>query len=51
MSRCRDAWLLAGVGVVTADWLDDADWQRSCAARGDDECPADEDAEWFSEPR
>jgi hypothetical protein len=41
---------LAGVGVVTADWMDDADWQRSCAAREDEECPPHEDAEWFSDP-
>ena len=26
-------------GVVTPDWMDDAEWQRSCAARGE-ECPA-----------
>jgi hypothetical protein len=44
-----DGRWLAGVGVVTADWLDDADWQRACAASGDAECPADEDAEWFSD--
>src|ERR1700683_3460414 len=41
---------LAGVGMVTPDWMDDADWQRSCAAREDEECPPHEDAEWFSDP-
>ena len=39
-----------GAGVVTPDWLDDADWQQSCAARADEECPADEVAEWFPDP-
>jgi hypothetical protein len=41
---------LAGVGVVTPDWMDDADWQRICEASEDDECPADEDEERFSDP-
>ena len=41
---------LAGVGMVTPDWMDDADWQRSCAAREDEECLPHEDAEWFSDP-
>ena len=39
-----------GAGVVTPDWLDDADWQQSCAARADEECPAGEVAEWFPDP-
>jgi hypothetical protein len=35
--------------VVSPDWLDDADWQRACAASADAKCPAGEDAEWFSD--
>ncbi len=41
---------LAGVGLVTPDWMDDADWERACAARVDDECLPGEDMEWFSDP-
>src|SRR5580658_6490363 len=43
----------AAVGVLTPDWLDDADRQAACASHRDDECPADEDdqdAEWFADP-
>jgi hypothetical protein len=43
----------AAAGVLTPDWLDDADWQAACASHRDDECPADEDdqdAEWFADP-
>jgi hypothetical protein len=40
---------LAGAGLVTPDWMDDADWQRACAARVDDDCPFDEDGEWYCE--
>jgi len=29
--------------------MDDADWQRSCAAREDEECPVDEEGERFCE--
>ncbi len=40
---------VAGVGMVTPDWMDDADWQRACAASEDEECLADEDLEWLSD--
>jgi hypothetical protein len=43
----------AAPGVVTPDWLDEAEWQHACASRRDDECPPDEDdqdAEWFADP-
>jgi hypothetical protein len=43
----------AAAGVLTPDWMDDAEWQHACASRRDDECPPDEDgqdAEWFADP-
>ena len=41
---------LAGVGMVTPDWMDDADWQRACAAPVDEDSLTDEDLEFFSDP-
>jgi hypothetical protein len=41
------------VGVVTPDWMDEAEWQHACASRPDNECPPgedDQDAEWFADP-
>ncbi len=41
---------LAGAAVVTPDWMDDEDWQRSCAPGQDDDSLRDEDLEWFDDP-
>ena len=40
-------WPLQG---VTPDWVDDAEWERMCAARGDEPEPPDPDEEFFNDP-
>src|ERR1700686_448165 len=40
-------WPLRG---VTPDWADAAEWERMCAARGDEPEPPDPDEEFFTDP-
>ncbi len=40
-------WPLRG---VTPDWADDAEWERMCAAGGDEPGPPDPDEEFFTDP-
>jgi Domain of unknown function (DUF222) len=43
----------AAAGVLTPDWMDEAEWRAACASCRDDECPPseeDQDAEWFADP-
>ncbi len=40
-------WPLCG---VTPDWANEAEWERMCAARGDEAEPPDPEEEFFSDP-
>ncbi len=40
-------WPLCG---VTPDWVDEAEWARMCAARGDEPEPPDPDEEFYGDP-
>src|SRR5271154_4031968 len=40
-------WPLCG---VTPDWVDEAEWARMCAARGDEPEPPDLDEEFYADP-
>ena len=43
----NSGWPLRG---VTPDWVDDAEWERMCAARGEEPEPPDPDEEFYADP-